>query len=84
MSRVEKYHAKRDKMRMMLPLVDEADRDHIARICGISPRKVTKVLQGLEWDDYKVCEAASEIAVMRIEDFRKDLVRMKKWLRKHT
>lgn len=81
MSKIEKYHVKRDKMRMMLPLVDEADRKHIAKICGISPRKVTNIMQGHEWDDYRVMEAASEIAVMRIEDFRKEFLRMKRWLR---
>jgi len=81
MSKIEKYHIKRDKMRMMMPLLSEQDREHIGRICRINSKKVTEVLSGREWDEYEVCDTAAEIAVMRIEDFRKDLVRMKRWLR---
>jgi len=81
MSKIEKYRVKREKMRMMMPLLSNDDREHIARICNIKPKKVTEILSGREWDEYNVCDVASEMAVMRIGDFQKEMARLKKWLR---
>ena len=80
MNKAIKQKVKREKMRMVMPLLSKEDRKHIAHSCGINQWRVTEVLAGRLWDDYGVYYEAMNKATDKVTAQQKELARIKRWL----
>jgi hypothetical protein len=80
MEKTIKQKVKREKMRMVMPLLNKEDRKQIAQECGINQWKVSSVLSGRLWDDYGVYYEAMNRAIDKVAAQQKELARIKRWL----